>query len=177
MIDLRKYFVRVSESDKKIIGGIQVLPENTPEVSNFRGLPEEKLFEYGYLSIFSDKLDEYTPEYGVFEYSKDQLKAIIALESEDVDNVNYIEYNGISLRVDDKLILSLLVKAFKAQRSKDLKFKLKVLNKYHELTSDEIIELCEVVCDAVEDHSSSIENLNEQIDACTNFTDFSKLEL
>ena len=51
MIDLKKYFVKVSVKEKIITEGIQILPRCTKSISGFSFLPEEileNLTEYGF---------------------------------------------------------------------------------------------------------------------------------
>lgn len=182
MIDLKKYFVKVSVKEKIITEGIQILPRCTKSISGFSFLPEEileNLTEYGfentgYINILSDKINEYTPMEGVFEDSINEVKKLIDNNYGDV-KLSSIQYDKVSIKVDEGTSVSILMMSIKAMRDKDCKFYLPINNGLHEFTSEDILKICDIICVEQQNLHQDMQSYYKELDEIKTLYDIKKL--
>jgi len=184
MFDLKKYFVRIKLKEKIISEGVQVLPYSTPTISKFCFLPEETLEDLtgwgyentGYINVLSEKIDEYSVEQTIFESSKKFLCEEVSKSFGDPISFG-VSFGGFAIAVDDKMKASLAIKSVTALRNRDAKFNIKCNNTFHEFTSDEILELCDIICEEGEKFTDGFKEIYFKMNEIESFADLRNLSL
>lgn len=185
MIELDQYFVRIKLKEKTITEGAQILPYSTPTISKLRFFPKKDLEDLsqwsgyentGYISVLSEKIDEYYLEEGIFESSKKFLCEEISRSLEEPIGFG-VAFKGTTVIIDKDMKASLAIKSVTALRNKDFKFNLKCNTTFLEFTSDEILELCDIICEKSEEFMKDIKESCDKLNSIENFADLRELSL
>lgn len=173
MKNLNDFYVLVDIESKEIIDKIQKLPENWKNIAGLPGLSDEELCDLkwaghhnlGWISIQSKKIKEYTSSQDNLELNKNIFKQLISELRKD-KQLESIEYHGAKLKLNIQTWNSLSLLKTKE------KVNYKCINGYFTFTSLQLVE----ICDIIEQHIENLFNLEmeifQQIDNCQSISDF-----
>ena len=172
-MNLTNFYVLVDTETKEIIDKIQKLPQNWKNIAGLSALSDEELCDlkwagqhnFGWINIHSEKIKEYTSSTENLELNKNIFKQLISELRKD-KQLESIEYHGAKLKLNIQTWNSLSLLKTKE------KVNYKCINGYFTFTSLQLVE----ICDIIEQHIENLFNLEmeifQQIDNCQSISDF-----
>jgi c-di-AMP phosphodiesterase-like protein len=172
-MNLNNFYILVNTETKQTIGKIQKLPENWKNISGLPGLSDEELCDLkwaghhnlGWINIFSKFIKEYSSHEENFKLNKDVLKQLIS-EIKKEKQLESIEYHGAKFKLNIKTWNSLFLLKTKE------KVNYKCINGYFTFTSSQLVEICDIIDQHIENLFNVEMEIFQQIDNCESISDF-----
>lgn len=177
---LNEYYVLVDTNLKQVIDKIQKLPEYWRNISQLKNFNDEELKDLtwagqtniGWINIQSEYLQEYKSTEENLELNKNQLKSIISgiLEEKQISS---FEFNNIKIVPDEKTRYIFWIKRFQNIHT----FNYKINQYYYTFDNQDIIEICDRMEEHIQKYTDIEMSIYQQIDACQELFDLSKIEI
>jgi len=179
-MNLDKLYVLVDTRQKIVIDKIQKLPENWKNIAGLPGLTDEQISDlkwagyedYGWIRLNSPSLNDYHSSSENLELNKNTFKKLVSnFKKEKI--LDGIEYQGIKFTADEKTRYSLFIKKLSNLDTVNYKS----FNKYYTLTKEQIIEICDMIEERIQDCFDWEMKIYQQIESCKKITDFLNIKL
>lgn len=177
--NLNNFYVLVDTEKNIVIDKIQTLPENWCNISGLPGLSEDELKDLkwaghhnkGWISIKSENIKKYKSPPENFQLQKNTFKKLISDLRNKKEN-EPIFFNKIKINIDDKTRYTLFIKRILCENNPQLTFNYKCCGEYYILTSNDIIELTDLIENRIQYLFDTECKIFNQIDNCEQIYDF-----
>jgi hypothetical protein len=176
---MKNFYVLVDPQNKIVLDQVQELPENWRNIAGLPGLSDEEICDLkwagwdnlGWINISSPEMSEYDSSPENLEMNKLNFKILVS-EKVNQKKESLLSYNDISIPTDSETRLELLILKEKAKENTEKSFVLKLRFKYYEFSSQDIINISNLI----EDHNESCnmweKDVYSQIESCQSLADF-----
>ncbi len=176
---MKNFYVLVDPQNKIVLDKIQKLPENWRNIAGLPGLSDEEICDLkwagwdnlGWINISSSKMFDYKSSPDNLEMNKLTFKSLIT-EKVNEKRENLLSYKQIQIPTNLEIRLDLLILKERAKEMPQKIFTLKLRFKFYEFSSEDIINISNLVEDYHEYCSLLEKDVYSQIESCQSITDF-----